>query len=116
VAQVRSSPRPTPKSLQASEPSIDYVALEAEIEKATTTRPATLDNVRALLVSVDGETKIVHYRHGLTEDDHGHVFSVTKSVVCILIRIAIADGLIAGVDRRTRPTAATPSSNRSMPT
>ena len=60
---------------------------------------ATLDNVRAVLVSVDGETRIAHYRHGFTEGDHGHVFSVTKSVVRILIGIAIADGLIAGVDQ-----------------
>jgi len=77
---------------------MDYVALEAEIEKAITTGPVTLDKVRAVLVSVDGETKIAHYRHGFTEDDHGHVFSVTKSVLSILIGIAIADGLIADID------------------
>ena len=52
-----------------------------------------------MLVSVDGETKIAHYRHGFTEDDHGHVCSVTKSVVSILIGIAIADGLIASIDQ-----------------
>ena len=75
------------------------MALEAEIEKAITTGPATLDNVRAVLVSVDGETKIAHYRHGFTGDDHGHVWSVTKSVVSILIGIAIADGLIVSVDQ-----------------
>ena len=92
--------RPSPTSSRAaSKPPIDYVALEAEIEKAITTGPATLDNVRAVLVSVDGETKIAHYRHGFTDDDHGHVFSVTKSVVSILIGIAIADGLIASVDQ-----------------
>ncbi|HYI55885.1 MAG TPA: serine hydrolase, partial [Microlunatus sp.] len=52
-----------------------------------------------MLVSVDGETKIAHYRHGFTDDDHGHVFSVTKSVVSILIGVAIADGLIASIDQ-----------------
>ena len=53
------SPAPT----AASKPPIDsVVALEAEIEKAISTGPATLDNVRAVLVSVDGETKIAHYR------------------------------------------------------
>jgi CubicO group peptidase (beta-lactamase class C family) len=93
------SPWSTSESSPASEPPIDYAALETEIEKAITTGPATLDNVRAVLVSVDGETRIAHYRHGFTEDDHGHVFSVTKSVVSILIGIAIADGLIAGVDQ-----------------
>ena len=62
----------------------------------------TLDKVRAVLVNVDGETKIAHYRHGFTEDDHGHVFSVTKSVLSILIGIAIGDGLIADVDQPLR--------------
>ena len=95
------APPPVPPSepTPASKPPIDYVALEAEIEKAIATGPAMLDNVRAVLVSVDSETKIAHYRHGFTDDDHGHVWSVTKSVVSILIGIAIADGLIAGIDQ-----------------
>jgi CubicO group peptidase (beta-lactamase class C family) len=95
------SPPPSPSSspTSASPPPLDYVALQAEIEKAITTGPATLDNLRAVLVNVDGETKIAHYRHGFREDDYGHVFSVTKSVVSILIGIAIADGLIAGIDQ-----------------
>ena len=61
--------------------------------------PAALDDVRAVLVNVDGETKIAHYRHGFTENDYLHVWSVTKSVVSILIGIAIADGLITGLDQ-----------------
>jgi len=103
MAVVGCSPSAAPSSpMSASAPAskrgMDYVALEAEIEKAITTGPVTLDKVRAVLVSVDGETKIAHYRHGFTEDDHGHVFSVTKSVLSILIGIAIADGLIADID------------------
>jgi CubicO group peptidase (beta-lactamase class C family) len=87
-----------PAPASASTPPLNYEALEAEIEKAITTGPATLDNVRAVLVSVDGETKITHYRHGFSDGDYGHVFSVTKSVLSILIGIAIADGLIASID------------------
>jgi CubicO group peptidase (beta-lactamase class C family) len=114
VAATGCSPSPAPPLVTTSEPTpagkppTDYVALEAEIEKAITTGPATLDNVRAVLVSVDGETKIAHYRHGFTDGDHGHVFSVTKSVISILIGIAIGDGLIAsrsaacGTGRRNR--------------
>ena len=94
-----SPPSPPSPFTSASEPPLNYVALEAEIEKAISTGPARLDNIRAVLVSVDGETKIAHYRHGFTEDDPGHVFSVTKSVVSILIGSAIADGLIAGTDQ-----------------
>jgi CubicO group peptidase (beta-lactamase class C family) len=105
VAAVGCSPSSAPPPLTTSEPppaskpSTDYVALEAEIEQTITTGPATLDNVRAVLVSVDGETKIAHYRHGFTDADHRHVFSVTKSVVSILIGIAIGDGLIASIDQ-----------------
>jgi CubicO group peptidase (beta-lactamase class C family) len=87
-------PSPTP-----SRPPIDYAALEAAIEKAITSRPATLDNVRAVLINVDDKTKIAHYRHGFTGDHHEHVWSVTKSVVSTLIGIAIADGLIADLDQ-----------------
>jgi hypothetical protein len=88
VAVVGCSPAATPPSptslpTPTSQPRIDYIALEGEIEKATPTGPATLDKVRAVLVNVDGDTKIAHYRHGFTEDNYGHVFSVTKSVVSI---------------------------------
>jgi CubicO group peptidase (beta-lactamase class C family) len=99
------SPTPAPPPLPTLEPTpvskspTEHVALEAEIEDAISTGPAVLDNIRAVLVNVDGETKISHHRHGFTGDSYGHVFSVTKSVVSILIGIAIADGLIASVDQ-----------------
>jgi CubicO group peptidase (beta-lactamase class C family) len=95
AASLRSPSPPLPTSKSA----IDYAALEAEIERAITAGPATLDNIRAVLVNVDGEPKIAHYRHGFTATDHGHVFSVTKSVLSILIGIAIAEGLIADIDQ-----------------
>ena len=60
-----SPPTPTGKS------AIDYAALEAEIEKAITAGSATLDNVRAVLINVNGEPKIAHYRHGFSGTDHG---------------------------------------------
>jgi CubicO group peptidase (beta-lactamase class C family) len=104
VAVVGCSPAATPPSptsppTPTSQPRIDYVALEAEIEKAITAGPVMLDKVRAVLVNVDGETKIAHYRHGFTEGDYGHMFSVTKSVLSTLIGIAIGDGLIADIDQ-----------------
>jgi CubicO group peptidase (beta-lactamase class C family) len=103
-------PLPTSEPTPASKPPIDYVALEAKIEKAISTGPATLDNVRAVLVNVDGETKIAHYRHSFTEDDHAHVFSVTKSVVSLLIGIAIADDRAhSGLVDRPSPIATCPA-------
>jgi hypothetical protein len=68
-----------------------------EIEKAINSGPTTLDNVRAVLVNVDGESKIAHYRHGFTDNGYGHLFSVTKSVLSILIGIAVADALTADI-------------------
>ena len=56
VAAGRSPPATPPSPTPASKPPIDYVVLEAEIEKAITTGPASLDNFRAVLVNVDGET------------------------------------------------------------
>jgi hypothetical protein len=103
VTAVGCSPAAPPSSpAPASQPRIDYVALGAEIEKAIITGPVTLDKVRAVLVNVDGETKIAHYRHGFTEEDHGHVFSVTKSVLSSLIGIAGR----RRSDRRHRPATA----------
>ena len=93
-----SPPSPSPPSPTGTS-AIDYPALEAEIERVITTGPASLDNVRAVLVNVEGESRLAHYRHGFTEDDYGHVFSVTKSVLSILVGIAIADGLISDVDQ-----------------
>ena len=73
---------------------IDYPALKAAVEDEIVTGSVALDNVRAVVVSVDGETEISHYRHGFTAEDPTHVWSITKSVVATLIGIAIADGLI----------------------
>ncbi len=86
------TPPPTPRP-------VDYTALEVALEAAVEQGYAE-DHVRAVLVSVDGQTRIAHYRHGFTATDHSHVFSVTKSVLSILIGIAIGDGLIADVDQR----------------
>ena len=76
VAVVGCSPAATPPSptsppTSTSKPRIDYVALEGEIEKAITTGPVTLDKVRAVLVNVDGDTKIAHYRHGFPKTTTG---------------------------------------------
>ena len=78
---------------------IDYLALEAAIENKIVTGSVALDNVCAVLVSVDGETKISHYRHGFTAEDTTHVWSITKSVVSTLIGIAISDGIIDSLDQ-----------------
>lgn len=96
IACTPTAPLPTPAPTRTP---TDYAALKAAIEQAITTGPATLDNVRAVVINVDGQTKLAHYRHGHTSSDHEHVWSVTKSVLSTLIGIAIADGLIADLDQ-----------------
>lgn len=78
---------------------VDYQTLEGSIENKIVSGSVALDQVRAVLVSVDGETKIAHYRHGFTAEDTTHVWSVTKSVVSTLVGVAIADGIIENLDQ-----------------
>ena len=82
-----------------SRSAVDYRALQSAIENRLSTGTVALDNVRGLLISVDGQTKISHYRHGLKPTDTTHVWSVTKSVLSTLIGVAIADGLLKDLDQ-----------------
>jgi CubicO group peptidase (beta-lactamase class C family) len=51
------------------------------------------DNVRAIVVSVDGETILEEY-YGSSPDEYWPVQSVTKSVVATLVGIAVDQGLL----------------------
>ena len=90
------TPAPTPTPSRAP---IDYPALEAAIEDKISSGSVARDNVRAVLVSVDGETRIPHYRHGFTATDTTHIWSVTKSVVSTLVGIAISEGILGSLDQ-----------------
>ena len=90
------TPAPTPTPPRTP---VDYQVLETAIENKIAGGSVALDNVRAVLVSVDGETKISHYRHGFTKGDTTHVWSVTKSVVSTLIGVAISEGIIDSLDQ-----------------
>ena len=61
---------------------------------------ADFDAVRSVLVSVDGKTVIELYRNQ-TPDDYAHVWSVTKSVLSILVGIAVDEGRL-GLDQTLR--------------
>ncbi|HEX8509984.1 MAG TPA: serine hydrolase [Propionibacteriaceae bacterium] len=96
-----------------NKPSTDYQALQQAIENRITTGSAALDNVRSVLVSVDGETRVSHYRHGFTAADTTHVRSVTKSVVSTLVGIAASEGLIDSLDQPLAELL--PKHRRAMP-
>ena len=57
-------------------------------------------NIAGMVVLKNGECVYENYFGGCTEDSRIHVFSVTKSVVSILLGIALDKGYIAGVDQR----------------
>jgi CubicO group peptidase (beta-lactamase class C family) len=97
-----SIPTPSPSPSHT----VDYAAIETVIEDKIGSGSATLDSIQGVFVSVDGKTVIGHYRNGFSATRTEHVWSVTKSVVAILIGIAIADGKIVNLAPNPWPTAA----------
>ena len=55
------------------------------------------DNVRAVLVTVGGQTAVERY-YDSSEDMTGDVASVTKSVMATLVGIALDQGHMASVE------------------
>ena len=51
-----------------------------------------------MLINVDGQTVLTHYRNGWKPDKSLHVYSVTKSVLSALIGIALEEKLIKDLD------------------
>jgi CubicO group peptidase (beta-lactamase class C family) len=88
-------PRPRPGPADAA---VDYAAMETAIENKINSGSLSLSTIDAVLVSVDGETKVARYRNGSKPGDALHVWSVTKSVVSALIGIAISEKIISGLD------------------
>jgi CubicO group peptidase (beta-lactamase class C family) len=77
---------------------VDYAAMESAIEHKISSGSLTLSTIDAVLVSVDGETKVARYRNGSKAEDALHVWSITKSVASALIGIAINEKIISGLD------------------
>ncbi len=95
-------PGPVSPAPVSSAAGVDSVALQQRVEDYIQTAAAPLDNVRAVLVVVDGHTEMEYYRHGFTGSDHEHLWSVTKSVISTLVGIAIGEGLIPDLDTSLR--------------
>ena len=68
-----------------------------EMERAIA---ADYANIAGMVVLKDGECIYENYFGGCTENSRIHVSSVTKSVVSVLIGIALDNGYIGGVDQR----------------
>ena len=57
-------------------------------------------NMAGMVIRKDGETVYENYYNGFTADNCIHVFSVTKSILSILIGIALDKGYIESVDQK----------------
>jgi CubicO group peptidase (beta-lactamase class C family) len=77
---------------------VDYAAMEIAIEDKIRSGSLALSTIDAVLVNVDGESKVAHYRNESKPQDALHVWSVTKSFVSALIGIAIDEKIISGLD------------------
>ena len=91
------TPSPTPAATattttEAKPPTgVDYAAVQAELERRLAAGPESVKEVRSILISVDGTTEMAYYQ-GSKATDHRHVWSVTKSVLSILVGIAVDEG------------------------
>jgi CubicO group peptidase (beta-lactamase class C family) len=62
----------------------------------------TDDQIRAVIVAVDGRTLFEHYYGGATAEESRSVFSVTKSVISVLAGQAVSEGRLHLGDRLSR--------------
>jgi CubicO group peptidase (beta-lactamase class C family) len=89
-----STPSPSPVASH----SVDYTGMKTAIEDKIKSGSLSLSTINAVLVSVDGATKLADYRNGAKPTDALHVGSITKSVTSALIGVAIGDKIITGLD------------------
>jgi hypothetical protein len=79
VVSCSTQPDDSPAPAISSRPPVDYQALERAIETKIMSGSVGWQTIGAVLVSVDGETRIAHYRNGRKPDQALHVWSVTRA-------------------------------------
>jgi CubicO group peptidase (beta-lactamase class C family) len=72
-------------------PAHDYQGMQRQLRDELSKGDPDLKLVRSVLVSVDGRTTISYFNKR-RPTDHAHVWSVTKSVISILVGIAVDEG------------------------
>lgn len=80
---------PTPATTRR--PTVDYGAMQRQLQRELNGGDRDLDLVRSVLVSVEGQTSVAYF-HQRKPTEHAHVWSVTKSVISILVGIAVDEG------------------------
>ncbi|MDA3850795.1 MAG: serine hydrolase [Spirochaetaceae bacterium] len=58
------------------------------------------DNIAGIIITKNNELKFEHYNNGYKYNDTLHVASVTKSIISILIGIAVYKGAIKSIDQK----------------
>lgn len=79
---------PTPA---ARRPTVDFGAMQRQLQRELNGGHRDLDVVRSVLISVEGQTTMAYF-HKRKPTEHAHVWSVTKSVISILVGIAVDEG------------------------
>ena len=89
-------PSTTPPLGSISPPAVrapDYDAMRQQLDQRVAEGDWSLQAIRAVLVSVEGDTVLSYYRDR-RPTEQAHVWSVTKSVMSILVGVAIDEGLL----------------------
>ncbi len=71
---------------------------QEQIKRMEEAIAADYTNMVGMVIVKDGEKVYENYYNGCTDQSRIHVFSVTKSIVSVLIGIAIDKGLIKSID------------------
>ncbi|HEU5484406.1 MAG TPA: serine hydrolase, partial [Microlunatus sp.] len=86
------SPSTAASSIVARPPTgIDYAAMKRRLAQEIRDGAGPLVEVRAVLVSVDGRTELEFYQQR-KPTEQAHIYSVTKTVISILVGIAVDEG------------------------
>ena len=71
-----------------------------KIEKMETIIDTDYSNMAGIVVMKDGKAVYENYFHGCTQANRFNIFSATKSILSILVGIAIDKGYLDGIDRK----------------
>lgn len=88
---------PPSRPASAAPPRPARIALEPSRFDAVVKQAATLPRLRSLLVSVDGRLLVERYFQGATATRPANVKSASKSLIAMLVGIAIDEGAIGSV-------------------